>query len=143
MSDHPAFDDDEPEVPQPVRQVAREYDPDMPPEALDAERDPDNAGNPIAVAKKRREQVAKEKLAGEVVKNLMATPPGRAWLAKLLFETCGLMKEVDNAAFDTNGCHYRAGARAVALDIQKEALLVDPKQYIVLMAEHLPNRKYL
>ena len=109
---------------------------DLTPEELDAAEHPDSAANPIAIRQKRKTIEDAERVHNEVLTALLSLPNGRAWLAHVLFEVCGVLATTENAAFDTNGMHFREGARQVGLHLHKAILRADAKQYMVLLTEH-------
>ncbi len=109
---------------------------DLTPEEQDALANPDNAANPIAIRGKRKKIEDAERVHNEVLSALLGVPNGREWLAHVLFEICGVFATTENAAFDTNGMHFREGARQVGLHLHKSMLRADAKLYMVLMSEH-------
>lgn len=115
------------------------FDPEKPPEAIEAEYDPDNAANPLAVRTKARLQKARERERLLGLKTLLNTVPGRAWFMEVLLDHCQLMGATENAAYDSNALHFREGARAVGLELQRMALRADEQLYMVALQEHLPK----
>jgi len=113
------------------------FDPEKPPEAVQAEYDPDNAANDYAVAEKRRKKKDTEKKEANGIKYILANEDARRWLAYLLFDTCAMLRPAQNAAYDSNALHWREGARQVALTIQEQCLAADPTAYMKLLAERL------
>jgi len=113
------------------------FDIDKPQEVLDAERNPDNAGNEIAIAAKRRNKKQQDEERNEGLKIMLSSKAGREYLAYILFDVCGLMGPSASKAFDDNSLHYREGAKEVARIVQKDALQVNRAAYMVLLDEHL------
>lgn len=128
MSDHPGFVDDD-------------FDVAKPPEVVHAEREPDNVGNSFAIRTKKQKQKANDNERVSSLKRLLADPNQRAWLASVIFETCGVLNPTENAAYHDGALHYREGARGVGLVIQRDLVLADPKAYALLVTEHLTQGK--
>ncbi len=78
-----------------------------------------------------------QKLRDEALCAVLATQHGRALMAWLLHELCGLYRPTANAAFDPQALHFREGSRAVGLVLHDRIMDVAPDQYLVLMSEHL------
>ncbi len=114
-----------------------EYDPEKPQEALDAERDPDNAANEYAIAAKKRRREHEQAKEAIGLKNIMASRESAAWLEYLLFDICGLMAPTENAAFDTNALHFKEGARNVALLVQDQCINADAGLYVAMLQRRM------
>lgn len=117
------------------------FDPDKPQEVLDAERNPDNAGNEVAIAAKRRNKAVIEKERAAAWDAMLSQRAGREALAIFLFDVCGLHKTVENAAHDTSSLHWKSGARDAGLNLQQELLRANRKQYMLLLDEHLTQER--
>lgn len=98
---------------------------------------PFNAGHRGAVRKRKQKVKMDDEKRNAFLAHVLANDHGRAWLAWLIHEVCGLYAGTENAAFDTNSVHFKEGARAVALILQNAALSASPDNYILLIKEHL------
>lgn len=106
-------------------------------EEIEADRSPDNAGNPVAVSRKKKAAKGVEKSRKELLSSLLATSTGRDLFRFLIFELCGIHATTENAAYDTNGMHYREGARQVGYVMQKMCIDANAAQYATLFKEHI------
>jgi hypothetical protein len=113
------------------------FDPEKPEEALQAERDPNNAANEYAIAEKRRKKKDADSKEANGIKYILANEDARRWLAYLLVDTCSLFQPIQNQAHDSNALHWREGARQVGLSIHEQCLAADPAGYMKLLSEKL------
>lgn len=98
---------------------------------------PYNAADRRAVKAKARTQKEQERDCKDVMNALLSQANGRAFLAWLMLELGGLHAPTENAAYDTNACHFREGARGVALALHALALRTNRDRYMLLLTEHL------
>lgn len=118
-----------------------DFDPEKPIEVVEAERDPNNAGNPIAVRVKA--QVAKDAVKKEhdAIKTLMLSEGGRSWMGRVLFDMARVMASIEPGSFDTNALHFAAGARQLGLHIQTDIIAAAPEQYLIFVKENMESFK--
>jgi hypothetical protein len=105
-------------------------------EEIEAERDPNNAGNPLAVRAKTKAAQQIDRTIDEVLRVLLTTKEGRLFVAYIVLDLGKLTETAENAAYDSNALHFREGARAMAAVLHNKALRISPTQYMELMAEH-------
>ena len=109
--------------------------------AVPEEGAPFDASHRGSIRKRRQQQKVVEQRRDAMLASILSAPHGRAWLAWLIHDVCGLYGATENAAYDTNGLHFKEGARAVGLLLHEEAMRAAPEHYILLMAENLKPKE--
>lgn len=96
-----------------------------------------NAGDRRAVKAKEKEATTKQEQLDDVTKMILMHPNGRAWLAWVLRDLCGVDSPVESAAFDNNALHWREGRRAVGIDLRNHAIRANKFNYLKMLEENL------
>lgn len=102
--------------------------------------DPDNPYNAAdreQVKAKARNKKAADRDVDDVMNGLLMHPNGRRWLARLIFDTCGLNAPLMDEHYRPEAVVFKEGGRRVAILLQSHALRVNTKNYMLLIEEHL------
>lgn len=94
---------------------------------------PFDASDPEQVNQRKRDAGRRVKANRQVVRNLLSTPQGRAWLYDVL-AGC----KVYSTSFiqgDPHATSFNEGQRNVGLRLTAEALAADPKNYLLMLQE--------
>lgn len=90
----------------------------------------------------RKAALAKEKRVieerQELMQAMLSTSAGRAFLAWVIYDLCGLAKSTFLGPGHTHTfSDFRAGQRDVALHLHQMLLRADKSAYVVLLSEHV------
>ena len=106
-----------------------------PDEVLQAEQDPNNAGNPVAVRAKQKKVLSIEKERRAVLGALLETREGRGLLKWLIADVGNLYSSMAKVAGSELDLRFYEGARHAAQLLDLECLRADPTRYMMLRKE--------
>lgn len=96
----------------------------------------DNAADRKAIRKKEKAARQAEVRAGEVIRQIVSTGPGREWYWNLMVEANAMDQTfvVDNP----HGTSFNEGRRSVGLSLMAKLMQWAPEQFIEMMREQTP-----
>lgn len=98
-----------------------------------------NAATEQGVRAQRKGARQRRKEQDDVLRAMLSTAQGRRVFYDIVFNLCGLNDPLTSPALSDGYTLFREGARQVGLDLQTRALQAARQQYMVLLAENLPN----
>jgi hypothetical protein len=98
---------------------------------------PYNAADREQVNAKKRSKKQAERDLDDVMQGILQHPNGRRWLGNLIFEICGLNAELMDEHYRPEAIVFKEGSRRVGILLQKHALRVNSKHYMLLIEEIL------
>lgn len=115
--------------------MADEFDLEKPDEVLQAEQDPNNAGNPVAVRAKRKKVADYDKERRAVLGALLESREGRGVLRWLIADIGNLYSSMAKVAGSELDLRFYEGARHAAQILDLECLRADPTRYMLMRKE--------
>jgi hypothetical protein len=115
--------------------MADEFDLEKPDDVLQAELDPNNAGNPVAVRAKQKKVVLAETERRAVIGALLETKEGRRFLKWLVADVGQLYSSLVKVAGSGTDLRVYEGMRHAAQILDLECLRSDPTRYMIMRKE--------
>lgn len=104
-------------------------------EEIEADAAPDNAGNELAVRRKKGSTKDRVMRENEALSVLLASKNGRLLLRTFLYTVCDIDGEIVNAAYDPHAMHYKAGARRAGMIIRARCQQANQSALLMLITE--------